>query len=182
MPALAITMSMPPNFSMPLSTAECIADSSRTSATTVSTRSSPSLVATSLSWASSRSASTSFAPLACRRRATSAPMPFAPPVISATFPLTELIAVNVPRTTRRRAGLAVLQLDAEQRVGGGGYYAGGFGVVAAVLQCVACPTIQRGNRFRGVKIVGLILAHPGQDVGRVGCRGQRRRGLPPLQP
>ena len=44
MPALAITMSMPPNRSMPLSAAACMAARSRTSATTVSTRSSPSRV------------------------------------------------------------------------------------------------------------------------------------------
>jgi len=37
-------------------------------------------VATSLSWTSSRSVNTSFAPLAWRRRATSAPIPFAPPL------------------------------------------------------------------------------------------------------
>src|SRR5205085_7885702 len=49
----------------------------------------------SFSSASSMSVSTSFAPLACRRRATSAPTPFAPPVISATFPFTEPMAVNV---------------------------------------------------------------------------------------
>ena len=43
MPALAITTSMPPNRSMPAAAAACMADRSRTSATTVSTRSPPRL-------------------------------------------------------------------------------------------------------------------------------------------
>ena len=100
------TMSIPPNLSMPLSTAFCIADRSRTSATTVSTRSSPMRAATSLSSPSSRSVSTTLAPLSCSCRATSAPIPLAPPVIRATFPFTEPMAVNVLRPTRRRADWA----------------------------------------------------------------------------
>src|SRR6202012_4619 len=44
----------------------------------------------------SRSVSTSLAPLLRSRRATSAPIPRAPPVMKTTLPLSEVIAPNVP--------------------------------------------------------------------------------------
>src|SRR5258707_12475486 len=182
MPALAITMSIPPNRSMALSAAACIADSSRTSATTVSTRSSPSRLVTSLSWPSSRSVNTSLAPLACRRRATSAPMPFAPPMIRATFPFTEPIMTKRTPPQHATGRLGVLEIHSEQRVDRHCHRPRRIGVLDPVFECVCGPTIKSGKRFRGIEAVGKILAHPGQDVGCVGSGGHARRRAPPGEP
>src|SRR3954470_24884074 len=68
---------------------------------------------------SSRSVSTNFAPLACSCRATSAPIPRAPPVMKTTLPLTEPMAGNLPAPTgacfyNEGRAATVLRRDGEQ--------------------------------------------------------------------
>ncbi len=78
-----------------------IAARSRTSATTVRTRSSPpSSPEIADSAAASTSVSTNLAPLACKRRATSAPIPWAPPVMNTTCELTDVMAATYPLLPR----------------------------------------------------------------------------------
>src|ERR1700760_3037881 len=177
MPALATTTSIPPNFLTAASAAACMAARSRTSATTVSTCSSPPNSADlSASAASSRSVSTSLAPLARNRRATSAPIPWPPPVMNTTCESTDVMAATYLFELRRR------QVQSEQRIHPRGDRARRLGVVATVFQRVSSPTIQCGKRFGCIEVVGEILAQPGDEVGRVRPGGQCGGGSPPLQP
>src|SRR6201997_2272698 len=100
MPALATTTSMPPKRSTAWVATACMAGRSRTSATPVSTRSSPISAASAVSSALSRSVSTSLAPLVCSRRATSAPIPRAPPVMKTTLSCSDVMTDNVPPRTQ----------------------------------------------------------------------------------
>ena len=142
---------------------------SRTSATAVSTRSSPNSAPISRSAASSTSVSTSLAPLACRRRATSAPTPRPPPVIKTTLPFTELMRYSL--------SWVGLQLDAQQCVDRGRHRLRRLAVVPAVVERIGSPTIKRGKRFRCIEIVGEIPAHSGDHIGCIGPDRQRRRRL-----
>jgi len=90
------------------------------------------------------------------------------PVISATFPFTEAMARNVLHPAAAAVGvLAVLELDAEQRV------LPRSPPRAAPPGCRGPPyssasvvhPSSSGKRFRGIQVVSQILPHPGQHVG-----------------
>src|SRR3984957_357215 len=177
MPALATTTSMPPNFWTACSAAEFIAARLHTSATTVRTcsspPSSPEIVASA---AASRSVSTSLAPLACNRRATSAPIPWPPPVMNTTCESTDVMAATYLLLPPWR------QFHSKQRIRCSGDRARRLSVVATVFQRIGSPTIQCGKRFGCIEIVGEILAQPRDQVGGVRPGGQSGGGSPPLQP
>src|SRR3984893_559815 len=175
MPALATTTSMPPKRSTALAAVASIAGKSRTSATTVSTASSPpSWSANEASSALSRSVSTSLAPLLRSRWATSAPIPLAPPVMNTTLPCSDVMAETY--LSQR------LQFHPEQRIDRRCHQRRCPHVVSAVFQRIGGPTIKCNNRFGGVKVVGQVLAHPGDRVGGVRAGRQRGRGAPAMQP
>src|ERR1700733_1288157 len=168
---------MPPNFSTAFAAASCMAARSRTSATTVRTCASPPNSADlSASAASSRSVSTSLAPLARNRRATSAPIPWPPPVMKTTCESTDVMAATYLLLPPRR------QFHSKQRIHCRGDRARRLSVVATVFQRIGSPTIQCGKRFGRIKVVGEILAQPGDQVGCVRPGGQCGGGSPPLQP
>src|SRR4051794_40466016 len=95
MPALATTTSMPPALCAVASIAFLSASPSVTSASNTSVRS-PQSFATLCSSSGSRPTSETRAPLAAMRRAASAPMPRAAPVISTVLPWSEYIAASLP--------------------------------------------------------------------------------------
>ena len=97
-----------------------------------------------------------------------------------TLPFTELMAETY---STRRAGAVgqVYSATPSSASTAAATAARRVGVVAAVLERVGTPTIQRGKGFRRVEIVGQIPAHPRDHVRRIGTRRQRGRGPPARQ-
>ena len=108
MPALLTRMCSPPNRSIAVSTACCQSASLVTSRWTNTASPPASAISASTCWPSDSSTSprTTFAPSEANRRASAAPIPLAPPLISATLPssrmacLHRLIQVQIIRRCR----------------------------------------------------------------------------------